>query len=60
MVTFKHGMQASEDELRGFVAERIAAFKVPVKILFSANMLPRSATGKILKNELKQLFSAKS
>jgi len=53
-------MQASEDELRGFVAERIAAFKVPVKILFSANMLPRSATGKILKNELKQLFSAKS
>ena len=60
VVTFKHGMQASEDELRGFVAERIAAFKVPVKILFSANMLPRSATGKILKNELKQLFSAKS
>jgi len=44
--------------LRGFVAERIAAFKVPVKILFSANMLPRNATGKILKNELKPLFSA--
>ena len=60
VVTLKQGMQASEDELRGFVAERIAAFKVPVKILFSANMLPRSATGKILKNELKQLFSAKS
>jgi len=60
VVTLKPGMQASEDELRGFVAERIAAFKVPVKILFSANMLPRSATGKLLTNERNQLFSAKS
>ena len=35
VVTLKPGTHASEDELRAFVAERLAAFKVPVKILFS-------------------------
>jgi long-chain acyl-CoA synthetase len=56
VVTLKPGMHASEDELRGLVAERLAAFKVPVKVLFSTDMLPRNATGKILKGELKRLF----
>jgi len=56
VVTLKAGMHASEEELRGFVAERIAAFKVPVKIVFSADMLPRNPTGKVLKSELKRLF----
>ena len=58
VVTLKPGTAASEDELRAFVAERLAAFKVPVKILFSADMLPRNPTGKILKSELKRLFAA--
>ena len=57
VVTLKPGTQADEDELRAFVAERLAAFKVPVKVLFSTDMLPRNATGKILKNELKGLFT---
>jgi long-chain acyl-CoA synthetase len=56
VVTLKSGMTAGEAELRAFVAERLAAFKVPVKIVFSSEMLPRNATGKILKNELKRLF----
>jgi len=56
VVTLKPGAKADEEELRGFVAERLAAFKVPVKILFSPDMLPRNPTGKILKNELKRLF----
>ena len=56
VVTLKPGTRASEDELRAFVAERIAAFKVPVKILFSADMLPRNANGKLMKSELKRLF----
>ena len=56
VVTLKPGTTADEDELRGFVAERLAAFKVPVKILFSSGMLPRNANGKILKTELKRLF----
>ncbi|MGA3139402.1 MAG: class I adenylate-forming enzyme family protein [Xanthobacteraceae bacterium] len=56
VVTLKEGMGASEEQLRAFVAERLAAFKVPVKIVFSAEMLPRNATGKVRKNELKLLF----
>ena len=56
VVTLKPGMTADDEDLRAFVAERLAAFKVPVKILFSAGMLPRNPNGKILKNELKRLF----
>ena len=56
VVTLKPGTQATEDELRGFVAERLAAFKVPVRVLFMSETLPRNPNGKILKNELKKLF----
>src|SRR5579871_794523 len=57
VVTLKPGAEASESELRAFVAERLAAFKVPVKVLFWHETLPRNANGKILKNELKKLFA---
>ncbi len=56
VVTLKDGAQATEQELRAFVAERLAAFKVPVKVVFWHETLPRNANGKILKNELKKLF----
>ena len=57
VVHLKEGGQASEQELRAFVAERIAAFKVPVKIEFWSETLPRNANGKILKAELKKVFA---
>jgi acyl-CoA synthetase (AMP-forming)/AMP-acid ligase II len=50
------GMHVSEDELRGYVSERLAKFKVPVKIIFTQDTLPRNANGKILKRDLKALF----
>ena len=50
------GTSASEDELRSFVRTRIAAFKVPVRILFHPETLPRNANGKILKKDLRGLF----
>jgi len=56
VVTLKPGAEATERELRAFVADRLAAFKVPVKVLFSPEVLPRNANGKIMKNELKKLF----
>jgi long-chain acyl-CoA synthetase len=56
VVTLKPGAEATEDELRAFVAERLAAFKVPVKIVFWHETLPRNANGKIMKNELKKVF----
>ncbi|MDE2486823.1 MAG: acyl--CoA ligase [Alphaproteobacteria bacterium] len=56
VVTLKPGSEASEEELRTFVAERLAAFKVPVKVIIKHETLPRNPNGKILKNELKKLF----
>ena len=50
------GTSATEDELRDWVAERLAKFKVPVRIAFSEDTLPRSANGKILKKDLKSFF----
>ena len=57
IVTLNPGASASEEELRQFVAARLAAFKVPVKIIVSDDMLPRNAAGKIMKSELKALFA---
>lgn len=56
VVTLKPGAEATEDELRAHVAERLAAFKVPVKVKFWHETLPRNPQGKILKTELKKLF----
>ena len=57
-VTLKPGTTAAEDELRSFVAARLAAFKVPVAITFQLEPLVRNANGKILKTELKKLLAA--
>jgi long-chain acyl-CoA synthetase len=56
VVTLKPGHEATEAELRAHVAERLAAFKVPVAVKFWHETLPRNANGKILKSELKKLF----
>ena len=56
VVTLKPGAEASQDDLRSFVAERLAAFKVPVKVIFWHETLPRNANGKIVKSELRKLF----
>jgi long-chain acyl-CoA synthetase len=56
VVTLKPGAHATEAELRAFVAERLAAFKVPVRIIFWPETLPRNANGKIIKSDLRKLF----
>ena len=50
------GTTVSEADLQDWVGVRLAAFKVPVRILFRAETLPRNANGKILKAELRGLF----
>jgi long-chain acyl-CoA synthetase len=47
------GSTVTEEELRAFVAERLASFKVPSKIWFRPEPLQRNANGKIMKRELK-------
>lgn len=50
------GESASEQELQLWVAARLAKFKVPVRIVFVQDVLPRNANGKILKKDLHSLF----
>ena len=47
---------ATQEELQAWVRERLAVFKTPVRIVFVPETLPRNASGKILKSELKKLF----
>src|SRR5690606_34123489 len=49
------GAKPDEQALRSFVAERLAAFKVPVRVLFWPETLPRNANGKIMKAELEKV-----
>jgi len=58
IVSLKPGMQATEAELQAFVRERLAAFKVPVRVIVRDEMLPRNPNGKILKSNLRKLFEA--
>ena len=53
------GTSVTEAELKAHVAERLAGFKVPVRIWFFEEPLPRNPAGKILKKDLrKQLVGA--
>src|SRR5690606_11289000 len=40
------GSTASEEELQRWVADRLAKFKVPVRVVFTEETLPRNANGK--------------
>jgi long-chain acyl-CoA synthetase len=57
VVQLKPGARVSEAALRAHVGERLAAFKVPVRIALRQVPLPRNANGKILKRELKSVFT---
>ena len=43
----------NEEELRTFLADRLAAFEIPRYLHFSDQPLPRTASGKILKRQLR-------
>ena len=45
------GKDVSEDDLKGYVKQNLARYKVPREIVF-LDELPRNATGKVLKREL--------
>ena len=52
VVVTRAGMQLSPAELIGFTRERLAHYKCPTSVSF-LDALPRSASGKILKGELR-------
>ncbi len=48
------GATLTEVELRSFLAERMAKHKIPTRIWFLDEQLPRNANGKFVKRELRQ------
>ena len=57
-VYLKPGASLDADALQAHVRERLAAFKVPSQVVFVDQQLPRGATGKILKRELRDALAA--
>ena len=53
-IELKEDVTATENEIKNFVKPNLAAFKMPRKVFF-VEKLPRNATGKILKRELREL-----
>jgi long-chain acyl-CoA synthetase len=54
VVHLKPGTSATGEQLRHHVAQKLAAYKVPVDVIFWPTTLPRNANGKIVKKELKK------
>jgi fatty-acyl-CoA synthase len=47
----REGANLSEDDVKGYVKENLANYKVPREVVF-LDQLPRNPTGKVLKREL--------
>ncbi|GJM12829.1 MAG: fatty acid--CoA ligase [Pseudohongiella sp.] len=53
-IMLKEGSTLTDSELTEFLSSRIAAFKIPERFYFQFEQLPRIATGKIAKKELRK------
>ncbi len=58
IVKTKINQPIEEEELKSFVGKSLAYFKVPERFFFRTEEMPRNATGKILKKELKSEFAS--
>jgi len=57
-VVFRDGQQASPKELRDYLTKHVAHYKIPRRFI-AIDELPRTATGKILKKEIRRLYQEK-
>ncbi len=55
VIVTKSGENTSEDEVLSFVRSRLARYKCPTSVIFTQS-LPRNASGKLLKRELRRLY----
>jgi long-chain acyl-CoA synthetase len=53
------GAELDEDDLIRWCTEELASYKKPKHVVFMAE-LPKNSTGKVMKNELRELFRARS
>jgi fatty-acyl-CoA synthase len=56
VVVLRPGMRATEDELIAHARQSLAPFKLPKRVIFT-DTLPRNTAGKLLKRELRKLYS---
>ena len=57
-IVLREGAALDADGLRAFLAERIANYKIPSRIWFLDEQLPRNANGKFLKRELRDRLTS--
>lgn len=54
-IKFKSKVKVSEEELKSFLSEKVAPFKMVEKFIF-VESIPKSPSGKILRKDLKLLI----
>ena len=57
-VVLNKGASLDADTLRAYLAEHLAVFKIPAHVWFHDEQLPRIASGKIFKRQLKADYAA--
>ncbi len=57
IVALAEGASAGPEEIRAFAATRLAAFKVPVRVVVWDGLLPRNPAGKVLRAPLRKVFA---
>jgi long-chain acyl-CoA synthetase len=58
-VALKAGQEATADELRGYMKDKVAAYKYP-RVIWFVEELPKGPTGKVLKREIEAPQAAAS
>jgi fatty-acyl-CoA synthase len=56
IIAVKNGLYLEREELLAFLGGRLAGFKMPRIVEFTAQPLPKTGTGKILKRELREAY----
>ena len=57
-IVLREGAQMTAEALREYLAEHLASFKLPAHVWFRSEALPRIASGKIFKRQLKADYAA--
>ncbi len=57
-LVLKEGSELTSGELREYLAGHLAAFKIPAHVWFRGEQLPRIASGKIFKRQLRSDYAA--
>ncbi len=52
----KQGVTMSEEQLISYAKEHLASYKVPTRVFFTEQPLPRNATNKIMKNLIREQY----